>query len=366
MFFEEKLEAINNLIDSLNKEDTILVWGTGLHTDELMKYTKLSLFGSLLFTSKEHRDDTYYGRPLLSKNELDYNLIECIIISSWKFQDEIEQEIINSGFKKKIIKFYTTKNEGEFFRLPRLENHMSFYFSGSYATWESACDDQGGYNKPSILAKVYDATLQVINGEARYERDSCVFYEPAYTYHLLALIGILCCGRQTVSVLDFGGSLGTLYWQNKEMLGQCVGKNIIWQIVEQPNYVRCGREKIQNDEISFWENIEEIERADLVIFSGVLQYLENYREIIQKALKFKPQYILIDRLCTAKKGRIVRQYVDERIYKAFYPVRIFEKSEIVSLLEGYCLKAEFPSLVDGEMYVDELKIDSKGMIFQLE
>lgn len=367
MFFEEKLEVINKLVNEINPESTILVWGTGLHTDELMKHTKLSTFSNLIFTSKEYRKGTYYGRTLRSKHELDFCAIDCIVISSWKFQNEIEQEIKECGFTKKVIKFYQKGKEGDFFRLPHLKDSNTYYayYAGDYNTWESACDVfGGGYDNPSILTKVYDATLQVLNGDAKYERDSCLFYDSSYTYHILTLIGILSSQKQTISVLDFGGALGSLYWQNKEMLEKFDGRNILWQIVEQPNYVKCGREKIQTEQLTFWESIEEIERADLVIFSGVLQYLKNYKEIISKAIKLKPSYILIDRLGVAEKGRITRQYVDKRIYKALCPVRIFEKSEIVSLVEGYCLKAEFLSFIDRDAYLDGMKIESRGMIFQ--
>ncbi len=40
MFFEEKLEEIRMAIDQMNESERIVVWGTGRHTDELMKYTK--------------------------------------------------------------------------------------------------------------------------------------------------------------------------------------------------------------------------------------------------------------------------------------------------------------------------------------
>lgn len=53
MFFEEKLEQINNLINQINQKSKILIWGIGQHTDKLMKYTNLLSFPQLVFTGKE-------------------------------------------------------------------------------------------------------------------------------------------------------------------------------------------------------------------------------------------------------------------------------------------------------------------------
>lgn len=366
MFFEEKLEQMRNVIDQIDKEERILVWGMGRHTDELLKYTNLLSFSDLRFTGRGKLDITYFGRPIVSVSELNFDEIDCIVISSWKFQEEIEQEIKSRGFSKRIIKFYETGIEGDFFRLPHSDKREGFYFEGNYATWSLAEEAGRGYDDPAILEKVYRTTLQVINGEAKYERDSVAFYETAYTYHLMMLVGIMCSQRETVNIVDYGGALGSLYWQNKEILDEYIGKTIVWKVVEQPNYVQCGREKIQNDNITFWESIDEVEKADIVIFSGVLQYLENYREIIQKTIALNPRYILLDRTFTSEKSRIVVQHVCQEIYEGTYPAKIFGKSEIADLLKGYRLMAEFPSFVDTDEYVDGMVVKVKGMIFQSE
>lgn len=367
MFFEEKLEQINNVIDQIDRERMILIWGMGQHTDELLKYTSLLSFPNLMFTGKsEPGDKIIYGRPVVSISELDFDELDCIVISSWRFQEEIEQTIKNIGFKNKIIKLYQTEVEGEFFRLPHLDKREGFYFEGNYTTWQAAEDTASGYDAPEILEKVYNTTLKVINGEAKYERDSVAFYETAYTYHLMMLIGILCSQRETVSILDYGGALGSLYWQNKEILDEYTNNKFFWHIVEQFNYVQCGRTGIQNESIRFWESIDEVKRADLVIFSGVLQYLENYKDIIQKVVRLKPKYILVDRTFVAKNSRIVVQHVNQDIYEGAYPAKIFGESEIEDLLNEYRLIVEFPSFVDSDEVVDGMVVKIKGMIFKLK
>lgn len=299
-------------------------------------------------------------------SELNLDDFDYIVISSWKFQKEIEQSIKSIGFKNKIIKIYQTETEGEFFRLPHLNQQDGFYFEGNYTTWQEAENASSGYGTTEILEKVYKTTLQVINKEAVYERDSVAFYKTAYTYHLMMLIGILCSQKETLDIVDYGGALGSLYWQNKEILDEYTGKNIFWSIIEQQNYVQCGKDRVQNDSIRFFEKIDEIERADLVIFSGVLQYLEDYREIVQKVIKLHPRYILVDRTFIAANSRIVVQHVCGDIYKGSIPAKIFEEPEITGLLKGYRLMVEFPSFVDSDAYVDEIIVKVRGMIFKAE
>lgn len=366
MFFEEKLEEIRMAIDQMNESERIVVWGTGRHTDELMKYTKISLYPNLMFTSRDHSDDLYFGRAIIESSELDLNGIDSVVISSYKFQDEIEKEIRNKEFSGKIIKFYTTGNESEFYLMPHLESKKGFYVQGDFASWEEAKEHADGYDNRVILDKVYKATLEVMNGKAKYERDSVVFYETAYTYHLLTLIGVICSRKDTINVIDVGGALGSLYWQNKDFLDAYEGKNILWKIVEHPNYVKCGREKIQNDKISFWYGLNDIQDADIVIFSGVLQCVKDYKEMIKEAVKLRPKYILIDRTMFSVRSRIAIQYAGETICKNAYPIKIFEEAEILHLMEGYRLKAQFPSCVDGVFYVDRQRVDVQCMLFELE
>lgn len=366
MFFEEKLKEINTILEQIDKEENILIWGIGQHTNELLKYTDLLLYKNLIFTSQDNTGDRYFGRPVISKLDLDFNKIDCIIISSCKYQNEIEEDIRNIGFNKKVIKFYQKVTEGEFFCLPHYDDKNGFYVQGNYSTWEEADNSGGGYDKPGILKKVYEATIEVINGSAAYERDSVLFYEPKYTFHLLTLIGVLYSQKATIHIIDVGGALGSLYWQNKHILDQYEGKKFYWKVIEQPNYVQCGRKNIQNENISFEEEIDEVDNADIVIFSGVLQYIDNYSEMIKKAVNLKPRYILVDRIWTAEKGRIAVEYVNENICEGSYPARVFEESEILHQMKGYDLKVKFPSCVDHYFYVEGQRVDVQCMIFELK
>src|SRR5712691_6915719 len=87
-------------------------------------------------------------------------------------------------------------------------------FSGTYESWEAALRDSTGYDAPAIVEKTREALLKVKNGSAAFERDSVLFEKPDYPFPIIAATlkqALASDGR--LSVLDFGGSLGSSYFQ---------------------------------------------------------------------------------------------------------------------------------------------------------
>lgn len=76
-----------------------------------------------------------------------------------------------------------------------------------------------GYDSHKILDKCKRATLEVVNGNAVYERDSVLFDAIQYSWGLLAgLQYAAICTNNKLNVIDFGGSLGLTYHQNSNFL----------------------------------------------------------------------------------------------------------------------------------------------------
>jgi len=108
-----------------------------------------------------------------------------------------------------------------------------------FATWEEAKKKSGGYEAESILQKVKESLLKVKNGEAVYERDSVIFDKIEYSWELLAfLMWVAAQNGGKLNLIDFGGSFGSTYFQNKKFLEKLT--NVSWNIVEQQNYVKVG------------------------------------------------------------------------------------------------------------------------------
>jgi putative methyltransferase (TIGR04325 family) len=175
---------------------------------------------------------------------------------------------------------------------------------------------------------------KVKEGKAIYERDSILFDKIEYSWPLLS--GILLAAtvdKGRLSVLDFGGSLGSTYFQNRKFLS-FIG-DLSWNIMEQPHFVETGRLYFQNEILHFYYDVEECvkkENPNVLILSSVLQYLEKPYDILDKLLSFNFPFIIIDRTPFHYKGydRITIQRVPRRIYNASYPCWIFDYEKFLN------------------------------------
>src|ERR1700710_2101728 len=92
-------------------------------------------------------------------------------------------------------------------------------WKGGYKNWQDAGNSSYHYDDAEILEKVKQALIKVRNGEAVFERDSVLFSEIQYSWPLLsALLWIITINKGKLKVADFGGSLGSTYFQNRKFL----------------------------------------------------------------------------------------------------------------------------------------------------
>jgi putative methyltransferase (TIGR04325 family) len=243
-------------------------------------------------------------------------------------------------------------------------------FTGDYQSWAEALRDSGGYDAPAILAKTRAAVLKVKRGEAAYERDSVLFDQVEHSFPLLAgLLRAAVLQRGELVVLDFGGALGSTYFQCREFLRPL--KRLVWCIVEQPAQVACGKSDFESPELRFYASADEClaaHRPDVLLLSSVLQYLpEPYvtlREMVQRGI---PR-IIIDRTAFlhGDRERLTVQHVPPSIYEASYPAWFLSETKVRGLVKaaGYRLLADFPAADVGSPPGE--KACCKGFIFEKE
>lgn len=242
------------------------------------------------------------------------------------------------------------------------------YFSGRYDDWTAASRSATGYDSDLILEKVKRATLEVIAGRAAFERDSVLFNDMQHSFPLLAgLLRASVENKDQLSVLDFGGSLGSSYFQCRSFLS--VLSLLSWNVVEQPHFVRCGRERIETEQLKFYFSIDEVlqeNKPNVVLLSSVLQYLSEPYTILAELMQSKTNYLIIDRTPFSDElhDAITVQHVPSSIYPASYPCRIFSKKAIMTYLSSqYEVVAEFQSN-DSSAMVRNLKFAFGGMILR--
>ena len=248
------------------------------------------------------------------------------------------------------------------------EKPRSNMWSGDYVNWEQAKMHCTGYESANILEKCKAALMKVKNGEAVYERDSVLFDKIHYSWGLLAgLQKASIENKGKLSVLDFGGSLGSSYFQNKNFLNN---SEIIWSIVEQEHFVDCGKENFENKNLKFYHTIEECiekQQPNVLLLSGVLQCVEKPYEWISKINDLDILYIIIDRTAFVDSERdiLTIQNVPESIYKASYPAWFFNKNKFIEKFTNYNLIAETSNNFTNDNVINGKKAEWTGMILKL-
>jgi putative methyltransferase (TIGR04325 family) len=252
----------------------------------------------------------------------------------------------------------------EGYRIFRPRANLIYGLSGDYRSWGEAVIASTGYDSELILEKTRAALLQVKNGQAVYERDSVVFDQVRYDWPLLA--GLLWVAAQSdgrLDVLDFGGSLGSTYFQNRALLSRL--KEVRWNIVEQRRHVEVGREYFEDQHLKFYLSIDDClvaTQPNAVILSSVLHYLEHPYDLLRAALGLRCNHVFIDRtpFWDGPTDRLCVQHVPPSIYSASYPSWIFSMHRFRSHLpQNWEVVTEFDCL---ETLKGPVEMAYKGMI----
>jgi putative methyltransferase (TIGR04325 family) len=241
-------------------------------------------------------------------------------------------------------------------------------YSGNYKTWEEARKTCDGYDSDLILNKVRDALLKVKNGEAVYERDSVLFDKVHYSWPLLAgLLWVASRNGNRLNLVDFGGSLGSSYFQNRKLLAHL--HELKWNIVEQTKFVECGKRYFEDEHLKFYYAVDDClkeQHADTILLSSVIQYLEKPYDLLNDVKRKGFKYIIVDRTAFLDTGddRITVQKVPPEIYQSSYPAWFFNRARFLNFFsETYELIVEFDALA-GTIGLGDTVARDMGFIFK--
>ena len=223
-----------------------------------------------------------------------------------------------------------------------------YEFVGNYSHWHEALAQCSGYDAEVILDRVKESLLKVVNGEAAFERDARVFDQPLYWWPLVAaLLWVASKNDNRLNLLDFGGSLGSVYFQNRKFLNHL--ENLNWSVVEQQRFVECGRRHFRNEHLDFFVDIEEctvLKNPDAVLLSGVLQYMEKPYGVLAEVVSKDFRQVIVDRtpFIETANDRIVIQKVPSTHYPGSYPAWLFSTGKFLDYMTShYEMVAEFDS-----------------------
>jgi len=202
------------------------------------------------------------------------------------------------------------------------------------ASWDTAIRDSAGYSDSGILERVDASTRLVISGEVAYERDGFTFIEPDARWPVVTGLLHAYARDGYLRVLDFGGSLGSTYWQHRRLLANAVDR---WAIVEQESFIERGK-ALPTSDIEFHADlataIEQVQ-PNVILFSSVLQYLEDPMSVVSQLWRDTFADMVIDRtpMWTGSTNVATIQQVPVQLYDGSYPAWIISEPLLLRLFE---------------------------------
>ena len=372
MFLQEKVTDINRRLKALKNISNIVIWGAGTHTCKLFEYTDILSYQvqSILDTDVQKQGNLYFGFTIQDPEEINWGDVEAVVISVFGKETQIINALVNQyGYTERIVTLYENNESTPFYFLFDEKVSAVRYF-GNYCNWDEALNECNGYDDVKILNKVISAVDKVVNGDAVWERDGCLFYEHKYVYCICAPL-LRCALRNQnrgVRILDIGGALGSTYFQNKEYLAEI--KNLEYIVVEQDHFVDYGQHNLENGTLKFIKSLEhweKLDKLDIILLSASLQYISQYQEVISKIMKAQPHYIILDRILVSDKMRICRETVPECIYEGSYPLRIFAENQIENffVFDYKLIEQDIASVPENPYFVDGRAV-SRFYVFELQ
>jgi putative methyltransferase (TIGR04325 family) len=224
-----------------------------------------------------------------------------------------------------------------------------------------------GYSACTILDRAVQATRKVKDGQAAFERDGIVFPMMEANLSLVGALKRAAARYGRWHVLDFGGALGSTYFQSREYASASVP--VKWAIVEQPAHVEAGMREFASEELSFYRTIDEAcsdAAYEVLLLSGVIQYLPDPHDFLDMVLKRQFPFVIIDRVPLMINGttRLTVQHVPKRIYPASYPSWFFSERDILRRFkQSYERVSVWPAL--DRHHPEGGRAEYKGFLFEL-
>ena len=132
-------------------------------------------------------------------------------------------------------------------------------FAGPYSSWQDAVAHSDGWDSSAILEKTLDLSLKMRDGLIVFQQDAIEYDRIIYSETILAFLAMASgMNGGKLDIVDFGGSLGTNFAQNRKILRPFIEKGkCAWNIVERQLTVDLGRKHFEDANLRFFGALDE-------------------------------------------------------------------------------------------------------------
>lgn len=208
----------------------------------------------------------------------------------------------------------------------------------------------GSENWTVAVEKVSKAVIKLIQGSHSYERDGTAFVHRPPKYTLRDIIKKVWASGETI--VDFGGGLGGTYLNNIDILA---ADDLNYIVIEQEIFCQEGTRLAKKFglPLTYYSSLDKVDLVKppkILIFSGVLLYIEHWPGLIRQGLSLQPEHIVIDRtpVTPGQERFFLCDYSDYYGVPTRHPLQTINEQRLISAFSGYSLVAEWLSDFDPE------------------
>lgn len=256
--------------------------------------------------------------------------------------------------------------------LKHLFNYQKTY--NSYFDALIASSSLLGYEDPYLVKTIYEETKEynlTLNEVFKTHIDQTII-------HTLLPFSIIQ-PKDILHILDIGGACGIHYFPIKKILGEKY--KFKWTIVETNALTNIAKD-LENEELKFCNNIndaiESLEKIDLIIASGAIQYLDNPKKTLTNLTNLGAEYILLTRLSLTQSSEeiitvqksLLSQNSFEKLPNGFsdriikYPHTTMKETDFESIIyTNYDVKLHFDD-ESGIQKINNKKCIGYGLLLQ--
>ena len=216
-------------------------------------------------------------------------------------------------------------------------------WEGIYDTWEEASKIAKGSGFSS------DTWISTASKKLKEYRESCKnTSNPTPVSNRFSSLPLVVSSYiydydESVCILDFGGGVGTHYELLKKTTPQC-DEIIDYHIIETKETCSTGSSLFDKDDsIEFHSTFPITDLSvDICYSNSVLQYIEDWLEIIESMIKMNPEYIVLDDFPAGDNDEFI---TIQNYYLSKMPHRFFNLKKSIKDIEslGYnlCYKSRY-------------------------
>ena len=232
----------------------------------------------------------------------------------------------------------------------RWANKQPFIWDGIYERFDQVPIVGRGFASDAWLSDMENytrsAVMAIDNGSVRVPENV-----PQYHALLASLIASfessdrqVESGERPVRILDFGGGMGIGFANAIRCLS--AKSKLDYLVVDNEASCARGRQLLKDfSSVTFSPELpEESEPVDLMVLSGVLQFVENYDDLLTNLARFKPSLWLFTFLPTGDIPTFVS--AQRNVPGSILPVWFFNAAELVTRIEALGHRLVFRSALD--------------------